>query len=175
MNKISPRAVVILVDMQDFFLKTFEKKVRNTLIENQLTVLEFCKKKKIPLVVLEYKTRGIYRGSTTAPLLEKIKATPHTLIIKEKNSGFTNTNLEQILKDWKIKNLFIIGINANACVQDTAISALKRGYKVFVSKETMACAWNKNGELSKRNTDWYIKKCHVSETATDMIDKIMIR
>jgi nicotinamidase-related amidase len=172
MKNTSSKTAIILVDMQDFFLKNFKKNVRSKLVDNQLKVLERCKKEKIPLIVLEYKTRGIYRGKTTPALSEKIKSIYHNTIIKENNSGFTNTDLGKTLDDLKIKKLFIMGINANACVQDTAISALKRGYRVIVSKETMACAWRDGGEMSKKNEEWYKENCTLLETAKEAISEI---
>jgi len=50
----------------------------------------------------------------------------------------------------------LIGINANACVQDTAIAALFRGYKVITGHGITACTGRKDLELSKRNREWYL-------------------
>jgi nicotinamidase-related amidase len=163
----SNKLAVILIDMQDFFLQHFKDPIRKTLIENQLKVLDRVAKEKLPLIVVEYKCRGKLRGPTTMKLNQKIKSISHELIIKEHNSSFTDTNLDDLLKKLKVKKLFIMGINANACVQDTAISALHRGYKVIVSKGSTACASRGDMELSKRNQVWYETNCMLLES-TDL-------
>lgn len=151
-NKIA----IIIIDMQDFFLKNFMKEIPPILIKNQLSVIDICISKKIPLIVLEYKCRGIFRGETTKQLNNKIKNIPHSkVLIKENNSGFTDTNLSEILGNIKCKKLLLMGVNANGCVQDTAISAIRKGYKVIVSKGVMASSGRKDMELSKRNENWY--------------------
>jgi nicotinamidase-related amidase len=150
---------VIIIDMQDFFLQHFKESVCRTLISNQLKVLDLCAKKHIPLIVTEYKARGKFRGSTTHILNKKIKTISHVLIIKEKNSAFTKTNLDEVLKKLKIKKLFIMGINANACVQDTAISAIHKKYKVFTAKGITASASRTDLEFSQKNEGWYRNNC----------------
>lgn len=171
MNKENKTAV-ILIDMQDFFLQHFKDSIKKTLIENQLRVLDKCAKQKIPLIVVEYKARGKFRGSTTGKLNQKLKTISHELIIKESNSAFTNTDLDKILKGLHTKKLFIIGINANACIQDTAIGAIHRGYKVTVSKGLTACASRTDMELSKRNEEWYRSNCRLLDTAEEGLKEL---
>ncbi len=148
---------VIIVDMQDFFLKNFNTDIKRKLISNQIEIIDFCVKNKVPFIITEYKCRGIFRGKTINKIQSKLKEVKTQKIIKLHNSGFTKTNLDQILNDLKIKKLLIIGINANACVQDTTIGARHRGYKIFVSKGVMACSSRKDFELSKRNEKWFEK------------------
>lgn len=155
MNRKS-NVAVILIDMQDFFLQHFSEQIRKTLIDNQIRILDACVKQKIPLIVIECKAGGKFRGATTSRLNRKIAAISHELIVKESNSGFTNTDLDEILRALNVRKLFLMGINANACIQDTAISALHRGYKVVISKGLTACASRSDMEqLSRRNAEWY--------------------
>lgn len=147
----------MLVDMQDFFLKKFKPEILDALIKNQLVLLDFCVKKKLPCIVVEYKAGGKFRGTTIKKLGSSIKGVNKETFIKEHNSAFTGTKLDKILKNLNTKEILLIGINANACVQDTAIGALQRGYKIITGHGIIACSSRKDLELSKRNKDWYLK------------------
>ncbi|MDB5266581.1 MAG: nicotinamidase [Parcubacteria group bacterium] len=164
-------AAVVVMDMQDFFLKNFPAHIKEKLIAEQGKILRRCIKENIPVVVFEYKAGGKDRGRTT-PILEKlIRKVAEEIIIKESNSGFTKTHLDKILRSLKIKNLIIIGVNANACVQDTAIGAMKRGYKVSTAESLIASVSNKEGRLSRKNKTWF--KAHTSfyENTADLLIK----
>ncbi len=127
-NQLKKDTAVIIVDMQKFFLNNFTPKNRGLLIANQIEVIKLCVKKKLPFIIFEYKCRGIFRGKLISQINNIIKNSYRETLIKESNSGFTKTNLDSILKNLKIKNILIMGINANGCVQDTAIGAIHRGF-----------------------------------------------
>ena len=94
------KLAIIVVDMQDFFLKRVTKENRERIIPNQIKVIDFCAKHNVPVVVLEYKRRG----DTTKVLKEKIDKLPNTkTVIKEHNSGFRDTNLAEILESLKVR------------------------------------------------------------------------
>ncbi len=148
---------VIIVDMQDFFLKNFKSDIRNKLIANQIKVIDFYLKNKTPFVLLEYRCRGIFRGKVIKEIDQRIKGVNREYIVKENNSGFTNTKLDEILKKWGIRNIVLMGINANGCVQDTAIGAIHRGYKVLTSFDIIASSSRADFSLSPQNKKWYQK------------------
>ena len=169
MNTSSNGVAVLLIDMQEFFLQHFDKHIRKELVDNQISVLNFCIKNKLPIIATEYKCRGIFRGHMITTLHKKLgKALAH-IVVKESNSGFTKTELDQVLKDLKVKRLLIMGINANACVQDTTIGAISRGYKVLISKGIIASAGRKDLEISKRNMKWYKAHSNFFETPKELI------
>jgi nicotinamidase-related amidase len=156
-NLLKKNTAVIIVDMQDFFLDNFTPKNRELLIMNQIKIIKLCVKNKLPFVILEYKCRGIFRGELIKKLDKMIKNTQKETIIKESNSGFTDTNLDSILNNLKIKQILLFGINANGCVQDTAIGAIRRGYRVITASGIIASSSRKDLELSVKNLKWYKK------------------
>lgn len=156
MKKLSLKnTALVVVDMQSHFLKNFDVSSRNQLVQNQLKVIQKCIKHKVPIVVLEFKCRGCKKVETIDEIKKKTKGV--VTIIKENNGGFTDTNLNQILKNLKCRNILLIGINANGCVQDTAIGALHRGYGVITSKGLIANSSQKDLGLSRNNEKWYSK------------------
>ena len=51
---------------------------------------------------------------------------------KEAYSGFDGTELEEILKERKIKKVYVCGLATDYCVRATALDAKKAGFKTFV-------------------------------------------
>ena len=160
---------LIIIDMQDFFLKKFVSNIKESLVLNQSILIDLCVKKNIPIIILEYKCKGILRGETIPQLKKKTKYALKEVVVKENNSGFTNTRLDMILKDLKINEVILAGINANGCIQDTAIGALHRGYKVTTSLGVMASSSRKDLDLSKKNKDWFIDNTIFFENLKDLI------
>jgi len=166
--KSDSKFVVIVVDMQDFFLDKFTNDKRNILIKNQSKVIDFCINQKIPLIFLEYKDRG----ATTQLLSQTSGDSPHVEIVtKDSNGGFTNTNLDEILKNKGAKEVILMGINASGCVQDTAIGALNRGYKILTSADVIASATKRDGNLTT-SKKWYSQKGLFFESVDDLVGYI---
>ena len=163
---------VVIVDMQDFFLKKFKPEILDALIKNHLVIIDFCIKNRLPFIVVEYKAGGKFRGKTIQKLDNRIKNVHKETFIKEHNSAFTDTKLDEILKNLKTKEVLLIGINANACIQDTAIGALHRGYKVVTGHGIIACTSRKDLELSKRNRKWYLKDTTYFDDIKGILDYV---
>jgi nicotinamidase-related amidase len=145
---------VLIIDMQDFFLAKFQPERKERLILNQLKVVDICITRNIPIIVIEFKDRG----ETIASLSNSLKSVSTTFVItKEFNSGFRGTNLDEILRQRQVEEIVLMGINASGCVQDTAISALKRGFKIVTSAEVIASATERDKDLDT-SRKWYPKK-----------------
>jgi nicotinamidase-related amidase len=165
MNKKNNDTGLVIVDMQDFFLKKFEQNKVSLLIKNQVKLLRYCSKNKIPVFVLEYNKRG----TTTKPLkvyLQKLKIV--NIIVKNSNSGFRDTNLEELLSKLKINRIILAGINGSGCVQDTAIGALKRGLKIITSSEIIASNTIRDINLAT-SKKWYSMKGNYFEKIEELL------
>ena len=149
------KKALILVDMQNYFLKNMQKEVRRELIQNQQEIVKECVKKNIPIIELEYKCLGVFRGHTVADIQKEVSKGNFILVEKENNSGFTNTRLHETLRSLGVKELILIGINANGCVQDTAIAALHRKYKVTTASDVIASVYRSDIDLSPQNKKWF--------------------
>lgn len=137
----------ILIDMQKEFVDRLPDGTDKWLIPNQIRVLNYCKQKEIPIIVLEYKGEG----RTLSALLRHLHDhRPVARVIKSADNGFINTQLEEILMRINASKIFIMGINAGACVLSTAEGAKKRGYTVATSLDVIA------GE-SAESSSWYKK------------------
>lgn len=142
---------VILIDMQDYFIDSNEKR---NLIPNQLLVLNFCRIKNIPVAVFEYRNRG---ETTTMLKKEIVKFSPENIctFIKRSDDAFSVEDFDGWLKEKNIQTLLLMGINACFCVYDTANSAIKNGYKIMTS-DTLIAGYD-NDYKSIKTHDWYME------------------
>ncbi len=125
--------VVLLIDMQELFLKNVSNEETERVIGNQLEILEICKEKKVSVVVLEYNDSK----ETVSILRRQLEGVDAKLIKKDNQDGFENTGLLSILKGWGAKHLVLMGALADYCVKDTAESAVKNDFKVTASQDLM--------------------------------------
>ncbi len=154
--------VVLLIDMQDSFIDSEEKKM---IISNQIEMLEFCKKNDIPLMVIEY----IDEGKTVDQLLKKIAELPpenvHN-ITKSHDNAFSNTGLNELLISIQAKTLFVMGVNACACVWETALCAFNEGYNIITSKDVIAGC----GKCSLHDEEiWFKKNAHYPSSHQEIL------
>lgn len=136
----------LLIDMQVKFVGRLSPFNRKRIIEEQTKVIRFCAEEDLLLFVLEYNKYG----PTVHELKCEIERVGQScLILKNRNSGFLNTGLGDLLTDFKVDTLVPMGINAAACVWGTAHDALEIGYEVLTSETLMA-----NGENVTRTRKW---------------------
>jgi len=134
---------VLLIDMQDGFLDSLEKKL---LVPNQIQVLKFCKEKEIPVMVFEYKRFG----RTTSSLVMELKNIPRKNVYwfeKTDNDAFSVSDFYFLLKRKKITKLLLMGINAAFCVFDTAKTAIRVGFTIMTSEDLIAGYKDEDGRF----------------------------
>jgi nicotinamidase-related amidase len=153
--------VVLLIDMQSMFINNEQQR---RIIPSQIAVLEFCKNNSIPLIVIEYANEG----DTVDQLSKKIAELPPEnvyKITKSYDNAFSDTGLNELLISIQAKTLFIMGINACACVWETAYHAFQEGYNIITSQDVIAGC----GSCSLKNEKvWYQKNAHYPTSHNDM-------
>jgi len=127
------KVAVLLIDMQEDFLENIDEEEQEEEIDNQLNVLDYAQRHSIPIFVLEYANYG-----NTIDLLQEKVEDGYKLITKPHDDGFLATNLEEELRAQGTKYILLMGINASACVFNTAQGGIIRGFKILTSKEIIA-------------------------------------
>jgi hypothetical protein len=56
-------------------------------------------------------------------------------------------------------------------VQDTAIGAIKRGYRVLTAEDLIASGSNKEGKLSRKNKAWFEDNTVFYESAENLLGR----
>lgn len=148
--------VVILIDMQQFFIEVLKRKDKKRIIANQIFIIRWCAQKNIPMVVLEYEGCGKTINALTKEL-KRIKDLK--TISKPHDNGFYNTELDYILNKIGAKNLFLMGINASVCVKSTAEGAIGKGFNIITSNDVIVGGYDGNNSIP-----WYKKNGIVIST-----------
>jgi nicotinamidase-related amidase len=67
----------------------------------------------------------------------RIKVINNNDFEKNRTDAFSNRQLEQLLVDRQVDELYLVGVDAAYCVYFTALGALNRGYRVYVVKDAV--------------------------------------
>lgn len=95
----------------------------------------------------EFKKNSVLRLVTRDFLLENLpgaKMDPRVLVvnknhfIKNRMDTFSNKRFEDFLRENQVNQILVTGMAAEACVDKTCRSALKRGYKVIAINDAIA-------------------------------------
>jgi nicotinamidase-related amidase len=74
-----------------------------------------------------------FEGSPESHVAEELAPLAgEKVILKHRYSSFYNTDLETVLRVWKIEDLALCGIMTNMCVESTARDAYYRDFRVFI-------------------------------------------
>ncbi len=166
-EKLRKLLAVILIDMQEDFVKDLRAGEAKRIIPNQLEILKYCNQFSIPIVVLELNVQSY--GKTNEILLNEAKKNHHfRLIGKEYDNGFFKTELDYHLKALGIKKLFIMGINANYCVKETARGAIDNGYKIMTSNEVIS---GQSGHSRYNSIDWFKSNGRCVDTVNEFAEE----
>lgn len=126
---------VVIIDMQEYFLNHHPGRIVRKMIANQQNMLGLCARLDIPVIVLEYAKHG----KTVRELKKSLrKVWRKRTIIKRSSDGFQKTALVDHLVKLQIKTLLFMGINASACVLDTAKSALSEGFEIITADDLIS-------------------------------------
>src|SRR3989344_1353907 len=130
------RPGVVLIDMQDSFLREIDPEEKDREIPNMLQVLEAADINCVPVIVLEYAGHG----PTVGILKDKLDSlnTPVAYITKKTDDGFYQTEMSETLRALDIDELVLMGIYASACVLSTGQGALEHGFRISTSRDLIA-------------------------------------
>lgn len=163
---------VVLIDMQDDFIGENEEK--KGLIPNQISLLNFCRTQSIPLILVEYSNHG----KTNKMLMSEIDKLPPAIvhkIMKSTDDAFERTNFKDLLMKLQKNTLLLTGVNACACVYDTAVTAVKYGFSIVTSKTLIAgfCGMCSNNGRKEEDIKWYEENACFSQDHNHIIQNLM--
>lgn len=114
-------------------------------------VIEAASKQGIPVVYIRQEFDGLGRfiskllcggtaikGKPGTELDKRVKIVSDHLFPKPAPDAFSNVKLEAFLKERQIKELYLVGLDAEFCVHETAKGALKKGFKVSIITDCIA-------------------------------------
>ncbi|MBS3169893.1 cysteine hydrolase [Candidatus Woesearchaeota archaeon] len=163
------KTAVLLIDMQDYFLKDVAEAELEKEIPHQIAVLRYAQQHGLPIYVLELeRPQNDDRKETTQRLKMVLNDGHYRTIIKREKNGFQKTNLESLLSRGGVEQLVLMGVYASFCVQSTARGAIERGYSIITSPELIADAAEAEGYYE--SIDWYERKGKVFATHEKLLE-----
>jgi nicotinamidase/pyrazinamidase len=90
---------------------------------------------------LEFKVfpKHCVTGTTGAEIIDELPVEESDVIIKKKRySAFYGTNLDRVLKEHKINEVYVVGVCTSICVMDTVGDLRNRDLTVIVYKNGVA-------------------------------------
>lgn len=82
-----------------------------------------------------YPNEGI-AGTLGAQIIDELKTEHYDYVVKKTHySGFWKTNLDAILEQHKVEEVYLTGINTGFCIFCTGLDAFYRGYDTFLVED----------------------------------------
>lgn len=108
----------------------------------------------------------VTKGSDGARIMAEFLAEGDTIVEKNKDSGFYETDLDERLKELGVDTVAITGMQTQICVQTTAADGFFRGYNVIVPSDAVVSA---REEDQARALEWLRSYCATIMTTEELV------
>ncbi len=128
-------SILVIIDIQDSFLKKYNDTVSKSLLEKTVWTLKVAKQLNIPVVAMAEDIN--HAGTLNHNILDEL---PKNTKIHNKDS-FGLTGQGEILADINAtgrKTAVLVGVETDVCVAQSALGLMEKGYQVVVLKDAVA-------------------------------------
>lgn len=163
-----PKYAVLVVDMLEEFVRgRLKAENAEKIIPYVKRLLDFARSHGIPVIHTidqhyegidgEFRLWGAHavRGGKESKIIPELGPDKKDYVVpKRRYDAFVYTDLDLLLRELGVNTLIITGIHTHICVQQTALGAFYRGYRIIVPIECVAAAteeWHKIGLDYMRN------------------------
>ncbi|AUT97564.1 cysteine hydrolase [Citrobacter freundii] len=152
-------------------LTTFNQFLDGVRNQNQAVIhLQLINDPDDPAVQRRYKNRaaGIpaLAGRPENQIIDSIFHPSDLIVVKGRDSGFFNNNLDETLQNLAIKTVIVTGLQTHVCVQTTAADAFFRGYNVWVPED---CVFAPSTDDTTRALEWLASYCATVAPSTEIL------
>jgi nicotinamidase-related amidase len=141
------KSALVIVDMQVSVVDSAWEETRTK--KNTQYAVEKARKKGIPVVWVQHTNKKMIQGSAAWQLVPELTAQPgEPCLVKQYNSAFEETPLEETLAHLDISHIVLAGALTNECIRATAFSALDKGYDLTLIKDA-----HTTGDITLENGD----------------------
>ena len=143
------KAVIVVDMLKDFIYPEGALPISETskLIENLENLVKTARRREVPVIFVcdshrvgdrefeDWPPHAII-GTKGAEVIDELKPEPKDFIVyKRRFSGFYMTDLELLLCELEVKELFVTGVLTDICVLATALDSKIRGFKTYVVED----------------------------------------
>jgi nicotinamidase-related amidase len=161
------KPVLIVIDMVEDFLRDWETKRRQSLVESINELAGIARSAACPIIWVrqefetdlrdafpEMKAKGIHitiKGTPGCQIVSELSVSPSdALVIKKRYSAFFGTSLDDMLHCLGADAVILAGINTHACVRTTAIDAYQRDWRVVLASDCIDSYDREHHDISLR-------------------------
>ena len=121
----------------------------DTLISEINKLIATCEYSNVPVIfitheitnpLINFLDNSSARGSMGTEIDKRLNASDHPHFFKRKLDAFSNSDFESFLLENKINTLYISGLDAKYCINNTVLGALNREYNVILLTNTIISA-----------------------------------
>lgn len=88
-------------------------------------------------------------GTWDAAILEELKPTDGDhIVVKRRDSGFQDTELDLWLRGSYVDTVIVTGVDTGICVENTLTDAFNMGYDVILLEDATASSWEEIGKAT---------------------------
>ena len=121
---------LLVVDVQKGYIEKYDENLLAQINQRILYAVE-----NDEFIIYVKNVRKLRSGMKTNELAENLNVCSPYILCKETASAFSNYELLNILRQNKVTEIEIIGIDGNSCIASSATDAQRHGYKVILSCE----------------------------------------
>lgn len=132
-------SLLLIIDMQEAM--TYEKAYNfDSVVDNIKKLLTKYRSESKPIVYVQHTGKEgsiICREAPGWPIIKELAPIEgETVVHKKFNSGFKNTNLEEVLIGYKPENIIIVGMQTEYCIDTTIRVGFEKGFKFIIPENT---------------------------------------
>ncbi|QOR64826.1 cysteine hydrolase [Cytobacillus suaedae] len=137
---ISKNACLLLIDVQNFFNNPdLGKRNNHEAEENMAELLKVWRETNRPIVHIKHISNPSLPHNPGRDIKEIVAPLPEEpVFIKQVNSAFIGTNLEDHLRNKRIETLVIVGLTTDHCVSTTTRMGKNLGFNPYIVSDATA-------------------------------------
>lgn len=122
-------AALLIIDVQNTVVADAYE--RDAVVANIGLLIAKARREGVPIVWIQHSDEQLEKGSDGWRIVpELLPEADEPLIDKHYGDAFESTDLETVLADLRVGQLFVAGAQTDACVRSTLHGAFVRGYDV---------------------------------------------
>ena len=120
---------LLIIDVQDFFMKGFTDKEREILLLKLVHLIKLAKVLNIPVIIT---AEDIQKNGSIPKEIQKIVPRGTKILNKLIYSCWGQEDIQKAIRDTNRKSAVICGLETDICVSQTAIELTENGYTIFL-------------------------------------------
>ena len=165
---------LLIIDVQTALTSQYPVD-ENKMIEHIRKLIRVCHNQHLEIVYVRHHDEELILNSDGWQIDSRITPRQDDKIFeKEYNSAFKNTGLKQYLEEKKIKNLILVGMQTEYCIDVTCKVAFEYGFKIVIPEDAISTydnSWLSGKQLNEYYTQRIWNHCFANVLFTQEILK----